>query len=191
MAGNPIVFAIADYHDDQSMLWSSTALINYLYGVRHDHHFDEKGQLIIEPITIETHKIDEKEIPSGYFFQPDSEHISAILFSASGTISKFNRLGRQAGFVSPNVKMYRMGTYHDHNPNASLPKLFRYEVNEECEETWGEGLSMFHNPNAINPVPEELFPSIAHHKFENGLIVSMLPEFHPYASHTLNIKLTK
>jgi len=54
--GNPLVFAIADFHDDQSMLWSSTALINYLYGVKHDFHFDKKGQLVIEPKKIETHK---------------------------------------------------------------------------------------------------------------------------------------
>lgn len=191
VAGNPIVFAIADFHDDQSMLWSSTALINYLYGVRHEHHFDDNGELVIEPIQIETHKVGGKEIPSGYFFQPNSENISAILFSASGTISKFNRLGRQAGFGSPNVMMYRMGTRHDHNPNATLPKVFRYQVTEESEELWGEGLSMFHNPNANYPVPEELFPSIAHHRFEDGQIISMLPEFHPYASHTLNMKLTK
>ena len=32
--GKPLVFAIADFHDDQSMLWSSTALISYLYGVQ-------------------------------------------------------------------------------------------------------------------------------------------------------------
>lgn len=189
VAGNPLVFAIADFHDDQSMLWSSTALLNYLYGVRHDHHFDDNGQLVIEPVTIETHSIDGKEIPSGYFFQPDAEHVSAILFSASGTISKFNRLGRQAGFSSQNVKMFRMGTCHDHDPNASLPRTFSYEVTEQSEETWSEGLSMFHNPNALHPVPEELFPSIAHHRFENGQVLSRLPEFHPYASHTLNIRL--
>ena len=50
---------------------------------------------------------------------------------------------------------------------------------------------MYHNPNAIHPVPEELFPSIAHHKFENDQIVSIVPEFHPYASQTMNIRLTK
>jgi len=191
VSGNPLVFAIADFHDDQSMLWSSTALFNYLYGVRHEHHYDENGQLIINPIIIDSHKIKCKEIPSGYFFQPDAENVSAVLFSASGTISKFNRLGRQAGYSSPNVMMFRMGTYHDHDPNASVPKMFNYQVTEKNEETWGEGLSMFHNPNSIYPVHEDLFPSIAHHRFENGQIVSKLPEFHPYSSVTMNIRLTK
>ncbi len=87
--------------------------------------------------------------------------------------------------------MIRYGSYHDHDPNASVPKMFRYTVDESCDEKWGEGLSMFHNPNAINPVPEELFPSIAHHHLKDGQIVSMLPEFHPYSSVTFNLKSEK
>lgn len=187
VAGKPLVFAIADFHDDQSMLWSGTALHNYLYGVRHNFYHDSNGQLIISPLKIETHKVGDKEIPSGFFFQPQAENVSAILFSSSGTISKFNRIGRQAGFKHPDVRMIRMGTHHDHDPNASLPRMFRYEVDESCEETWAEGLSMFHNPNAVHPVPEHLFPTIAHHHFEDGQIVSRLPAFYPYASVTLNL----
>lgn len=187
--GNPLVIAIADFHDDQSMLWSSTALINYLYGVRHKFYHDNHGQLIITPEVIEKHNDGEKTIPSGFFFQPDAEHISAVLFSASGTISKFNRIGKQSGFGDHRVIMIRQGTCHDHDPNATVPKLFRYLVDESSSETWGEGLSMFHNPNTQNPLPKELFPSIAHHRFDEGQIVSFLPEFHPYGSVTINIKL--
>lgn len=189
--GNPIALAIADFHDDQSMLWSSTPLINYLYGVRHDFYYDDKEKLIINPIKIDSHKRGNKEIPSGFFFQENAENISAVIFSASGTISKFNRLGRQAGFKTESVYMIRQGTCHDHNPNSSTPKFFRYEVDENSNETWSEGLSMFHNPNAIHPIPKELFPSIAHHEFQDGQVVSLLPEFHPYASYTYNIIASK
>lgn len=191
VAGKPLVFAIADFHDDQSMLWSSTALETYLYGVRHEHHYED-GRLVLDPIRIDKHiKPDGTEIQSGFFFQPDTEYVSAVLFSASGTISKFNRLGRQAGFGSPNVRMFRIGTCYDHDPNASVPKIFKYEVTEDSQETWGEGVSMFHNPNATHPVPKQLFPSIAHHRFENDQIISILPDFHPFASQTMNIRLTK
>src|SRR6202165_280711 len=91
--GLPLVFAIADFHDKASMTWTSTALIRYLYGVHHEFSFDKDGQLVISPSKIEKHVYKGKEIPSGFFFLPDSEHVSAVLFSASGTISKFNRLG--------------------------------------------------------------------------------------------------
>ncbi len=87
VSGNPLVFAIADFHDDQSMLWSSTAIINYLYGYKHDFYYDENNQLIITPVMINSHKVGNKEIPSGYFFQPNSEHVSAILI--------FNSWGRK------------------------------------------------------------------------------------------------
>ena len=170
----PLVFAIADFHDDRSMLWTSTALINYLYGVRHEFLFDENEQLVIMPIQVDTHKVGGKEIPSGFFFQPDAENVSAVMFSASGTISKFNRMGRQAGFLAPGVIMMRVGTFHDHNPNAHLPLPFKYIVDESSKETWAEGLSMYHNPNAKHPVPEELFPTVAHHRFFDGQIVSRL-----------------
>jgi hypothetical protein len=185
--GKPLILAIADFHDDGSMLWTSTALGTYLYGTRYEWHHDEKGKLILTPRKIESHRFGEKQIPSGFFFQPEAEHISAVLFSASGTISKFNRIGRQAGFYHPGIMMIRIGTYYDHEPNAAIPKAFRYKVDENANETWADGLSMFHNPRAEYPVPEELFPSIAHHKFRDNLIVSRIPEFHPFASFTLNI----
>lgn len=188
MQDTPIIIAVADFHDDASMTWSGTALINYLYGVRHDHHYDDHGKLVISTIQIETHRVGEKEIPSGFFSQPDAENISAILFSASGTISKFNRMGRQAGFKHPNVRMIRFGTCHDHDENASLPRMYQYEVDETSSETWAEGVSIFHNPNAKHPVREILFPRAAHHRLIDGQIVSMLPEFYPYASITWNLQ---
>ena len=189
--GNPLILAIADFHDDGSMLWSSTALYKYLYGVKHDFHYDDEGKLIITPQNIASHKAGRKEIPSGFFFQEDSDNISAVLFSASGTISKFNRIGRQAGFKADNSLMIRIGTYHDHDPDASVPKMFKYIVNEKCNERWADGISMFHNPNAKFPVDDAMFPSIAHHHFTNGQIISNLPEFYPYASWTLNLKVKK
>jgi len=68
---------------------------------------------------------------------------------------------------------------------ASFTKWSRH-----LHETWGEGLSVYHNPNALRPLPEELFPSIAHHKFDNRQIRSHVPEFHPFGSVT-NILIPK
>jgi hypothetical protein len=190
VSGNPLVLAIADFHADQSMLWSSTSLITYLYGINQDYHLDENNQLVINSIEIEKHKVGEKEIPSGFFFQPNVENISGVLFSASGTISKFNRIGRQSGFKVDNHLMRRHGTFHDHDPNAVKPKPFSYIVDENSSETWGEGFALFHNPNAICPVSENLFPSIGHHYFRDGQIESHLPKFYTYGSITQNIVLT-
>jgi hypothetical protein len=191
VAGQPLVFAIADFHEPQSMTWSSSALFEYLYGVTHEFTRDEDGRLLISPLEIEYHEHEGKKIRSGFFYLPAAENVSAVLFSSSGTISKFNRMGRLAGFGVPNLMLIRHGVRHDHDPNASLPRPFAFSVTPgTCTETWGEGLSLFHNPNARFPVPEDMFPSIAHHKFVDGQIQSVLPEFHPYASMTLNVLIT-
>ena len=112
------------------------------------------------------------------------ENISAVLFSASGTISKFNRIGRQSGYRHPDVTMVRMGTCHDQGTRMRLcQKCFRYVVDETCDETWGRGtfdVSTIRGPHIL--YPRIFFPSIAHHRFVEGQIASHLPEFHPFPS---------
>lgn len=185
---HPLVFAVADFHEDQSMTWTSPALLEYLYGVTHDFTYNEAGQLIITPLRLETHEYNGKQIPSGFFLQENAEHISAVLFSSSGTISKFNRMGLLAGFGSPGQRMFRFGVKHKHDPNAALPEPFFVEVTQGTYvESWADGLSMFHNPKAQTPIDPSLFPGIAHHFFVDGQIRSILPEFHPYSSLTWNI----
>lgn len=186
--GKPLVFAIADFHLEQSMLWSSTALSNYLYGSYHEFHYDDAGQLIINPIKIDFHEHNGKKIPSGFFFTPDAENVSAILFSASGTISKFLRMGRVAGFGDPNVTMIYSGTKHRLDPNASLPDSFSYLIDDKYEEAWGHGVSLFHNPKARIPLQPEVFPNATHHYMrDDGQIISDMAIFHPYNGITITV----
>lgn len=185
--GHPLVFAVADFHAPQSMLWTSTGLQNYLYGYYHEHEVDAQGQLIIRPMKIDTHRYGDKVIPSGFFFLPGAENVSAVLHSNSGTLAKFNRMGRLAGFETPGVHTFRKGLAYDHSPNATAPRPFLFEVTPGVvAESWAEGLSMFHNPNAVHPVAPELFPSIAHHFFDEGMVTSIIPDFHPLVSMTLH-----
>lgn len=187
----PLVFAIADFHEPQSMTWSFPAVLQYLYGVKHEFQFDEGGKLVISPLRIEHFTKDNgTKVPAGFFFLPEAENVSAILFSSSGTLSKFNRMGRLAGFGDGKSRMFRSGVCHNHDPNAALPLPFHFEIEPgKSTETWAEGLSMFHNPNAKHPVPRELFPSIAHHEFRDGQIYSTIPDFHPYSSMTMHIRV--
>ncbi|MNJ75917.1 hypothetical protein D3C77_730990 [compost metagenome] len=59
----------------------------------------------------------------------------------------------------------------------------------EVAETWAEGLSMFHNPNAKYPIDPDMFSGIAHHWFTDGRVKSWLPEFHVYNSFTWNFMI--
>ncbi|MBF0213801.1 MAG: hypothetical protein HQM00_09605 [Magnetococcales bacterium] len=189
--GNPLVFAIADFHESHSMTWTSPALMEYLYGVTHDFATDSRGNLIITPLKVAVHEYKGKSIPSGFFLQDKAQHISAVLFSSSGTLSKFNRMGKLAGFGVERHRIFRSGVRHCHEQNATIPVDFFHEIAPgQVTERWSDGLSMFHNPNALNPIDPKMFPGIAHHFFKDMQVLSLLPEFHIYSSFTLNFLLT-
>lgn len=185
--GKPLIIAIADFHDEMAMTWSFSALLELLYGYRHSFYHEQSGDLVITPVKVEGYtKPSGAQVPSGFFFWPDSEHISAVLFSSTATLAKFNRLGKQAGFGSKKSTLLRVGARHHHDPSASMPLPFQYIVDENSHETWGEGASLYHNPRAALPIDRNLFPNFGHHYFDNGQIVSHLPDFHPYFSITYN-----
>ena len=94
----PIVLAVQDFHFPHSMAWTEPSLAPYLYGKRYTATHDETGSLVIDPKPIDQHSWGTKVIPSGFFFQPGAEHISAVLTNSQGTIAKFNHIGFLAGF---------------------------------------------------------------------------------------------
>lgn len=188
--GKPFLIAVADFHEGMSMTWSFPAIIDYLYGTKYSFYHDKKGKLVIEPHEIkEFTKKTGVKIPAGFFSQPGSENVSAVIFSSTATLSKFSRMGKQAGLGPPNYLILRLGTCYNHDENASKPNFFKYEVTEDCKELWSEGISIFHNPNAKIPLDKTLFPSVAHHEFHNGFLYSNNPEFLPYNSINYIIKV--
>jgi len=189
--GNPLIMAIADFHQPGSMLWTQPYLMEYLYGIRDRITKTDQG-LHREITPIREHILGEKRIPSAFFSQPDSENVSAVLFSNSGTISKFNRMGKLAGFGDPTVKMFRVGKRYEHDKNKLDPADFAQEVEPKSySERWSEGISIFHNPTAKVPLNEDLFPNVAHHYFQEGRLVSYLPDFFPMASITHILTFTE
>ena len=185
MIDKPFILAIQDFHDDYCMTWSQNSLIELLYGYRYTSLYEDNKLKIIPQKIISFNKKG-VEISAGFFFQPQTENISAIIATPLGTLSKFNRLGKQAGFDEYNTFMIRMGCCHRNDPNASKPDFFQYLVNENSKETWAEGISVFHNPNALHPLKQEFFPNAAHHYFKNEQIESIMPRFMPYNSWTIN-----
>jgi hypothetical protein len=178
----PLLFAIQDFHQPFSMSWSTHALIEYLYGVRPILLQREDGATasIIEDVGI--YKLGEKEVPSGFFLQPDSEHVSAVIANAGGTFAKFDRMAYLAGFGDRKLQIFRQG--HRFRGLAVLEEFQASVHSPDYSETWTEGLSVYHNPRALYPLPEKYIPTAAHHHFKNDEIVSHMPEFHPAGSIT-------
>ena len=183
--GQPLVFAIQDFHSPNSMVMSRTALPIYLYSMVWDWQ-NAEGELVISPKKIEQHVWGQKTVASGFFALPGAENISAVISNASATISKFNRMGALAGFGSKRVRMLREGTAANPDPNSEFPTVFMHDVNSpHYSETWMEGMDVFHNPNAVHPLDPVMLPGAAHHRLqEDGQLVSLLPKWQPFGSFT-------
>lgn len=182
----PLLFAIEDFSAPSSMIYTRSGLPIYLYGYDWDSERDGAGRLGITPRKVATHRWGGKEILSGFFDLPGAENISAVLFSNSGTIAKFNRLGVLAGFGSKCVIVLRLGFEYDPDPDAAEPRAFRRVVGAPgYSETWAEGLDVFHNPKAKYPVDPPMLPAAAHHRLlDDGRLHSLVPDGHPVGSVT-------
>lgn len=76
-------------------------------------------------------------------------------------------MGKLAGLGSANIKMLRMAALYDPDPYANKPILKTFDIDSpDYEESWSEGLVMYHNPNAKYPVNPDLFPEISHMFFD-------------------------
>ncbi|OJX62916.1 MAG: hypothetical protein BGO95_10870 [Micrococcales bacterium 73-13] len=175
----PFVIGIQDFHEPMSMTYSGQSLARYLYGA------GEEGQPG-EPATPVTHHTwGEKVIDSNFFAEPGSEHVSAVLFNANGTLSKFNRIGTGAGLGESRAKILHSG--HELQPDGWV--AFAREVSEGYEERWIDGLQIYHNPNALHRLDPDHFPDAAHYWWEDGRVRGVLPVGHLLASKTAVINL--
>ncbi len=184
--GKPLIFAIQNFHAG-ALHFAESTLTNYLFGLASHWYHDADGRLIITHAPIDKHKSGTKEIPSGFFAQPGAENVSAILYCNSGTVPKFNRMGQQGSYYSSKVRMIRWGTCYRHDPNATSPEMFLYEVGDPSEglESWREGTVLIHNPRAKHPLGRGWLRASLEQHLEDGRIVSELAEpFHCYGSST-------
>lgn len=184
--GRPLVFAIQAFHDEDSLGMAEGALASYLYGVESEWSRGADGSLTVEFNRIHSHQVGEKEIPSAFFDQPDAEHISAVLFSNSGTVAKFSRMGFQSGAGTESLFMRRRGYSLNLSPEASDPSFFNYSLDDPpLVEPWGQGLVVIHNPRCLHPIPPALFPDAAQMYLDDDRVRTETRSWHPFTSHTL------
>lgn len=186
VTGKPIVFAIQDFHAPRAMTFTGSTLLPYLYGRSFTALYDGSGNLHVTSQRIYEHRWGDKVIPSGFFYLPGAENISAIIHNPTATISKFNRMGWLAKFGSFDVKMIRFGTAYRHDSNAALPATYIQCLDDPgYKETWDEGLNVYHNPNALHPLSPGLFIGATHHTLRSEDMVSYCSAFHPYSAETM------
>ena len=130
-----------------------------MFGVR----CDEIGK----DYPLKSHQYGKKKIPSGFFNLPDAENVSAVIASNEATLTKFNRMGKIAGFGDRSITMTRYGVAMDLETHET--GFFKFETDVGVEsENWGTGLCIYHNPNAKKPLGEDLFHGALNIHLENG-----------------------
>lgn len=154
-------------------MWSGSALSSYLFGLSVELRPSPDGGLSWSYAPITEHVHGGKRIPSGFFSQPGAENVSAVLFTNAGTLTKFNRMGVLADFGDPTVRLIRQGTMLNPDPESALPLQFSIDIDDpNYQEGWADELQVFHNPNAIYRLEEDLFGKAMHHFMEDGAIKS-------------------
>lgn len=164
VAGRPVAIAVAHFCNVSALFHPNSHVPTCLYGVSATKpRFDGT---------------------SGLFAEKAAENIAAVLFSNSGTVNKFNRLGVIQGLGHPGQQFVHWGYRYNHEEGAQAATEFRYNVGERMEK-WSEGLSVFHNPIAINPLPFEAFSGCLQMFADKaGNVVGFGPEFQPFNSAT-------
>ena len=174
VAGAPLLFAIEAFHDQGALFQSDGALLRLLFGLALVTRI-APGVAVPAHGSIVEHRHGSKAIPSGWFSHPENENISAVLFSNSGTVTKFNRMGVQAGYSHPRLRaMLRRVHEFDPDPDAMTPLVSVEHINQSSTERWTEGLELIHNPNAVAPVDPKWFPNVSQ-LFQVGDQVALVP----------------
>ena len=74
VVGHPFVLALQDFHAPKftSMFWSSSALVEYLYGIRQVERRTADDLVEIASERVDLYKWENREIPAGFFSQPET-----------------------------------------------------------------------------------------------------------------------
>ena len=183
--GKPFVLAIEAFFNEESLGFSESAISQYLYGQRQSSGWAADGGLEIHTEPVASHTSGTKTIPSNFFEQPGTEHISAVAFSNSGTHAKFTRMGYQQGFGLDHFEIHRRGFCFTPDPDAKDPSYFSFSLAQPpLVEWWGQGLVVHHNPNALFPLPTDFFHGAMQAYIEDGQYKADIPDWHPFVSTT-------
>lgn len=186
----PLVFAVEAFHEESVWGLTDSAIIRYLFGIEQSATFSSDADLNISTSSVDKHAYHTKEIPSGFFFLEGAENISAVVFTNTGTHAKFTRMGYQYDVGSDRLCVSRAGYCANPEPCAMDATFFVYDMDAPpMVETWGQGLSVFHNPKCRVPVPSDFFVDAASHVLRDNQLLTTYLGWHPRSLTTRIVDL--
>lgn len=144
----PFVIALSSYSQVNYGKEFYYPMLALLYGLYYDHILDDyiSAGMIPKPGN-------GAPINLRLFDDPDMDHVSAIMFSCTVTLGKLTSLSNSMKEGdSPNLNTVLLIRHQSEHPHYWV-----HEVCEEYPELHSDGLFIFHNPNAKNPLPIDIF----------------------------------
>ncbi len=160
---NPFIIAMSSYDQvnyGREYIYPMLALLYGMYFKADTENFVKKD-IVIKKET-------GAEIPLGMFLNNEYDDVSAVIFSCTMTLGKLTSLSISAGNPSFNA-VYNIR--RDCNTN----KYLLHVVDQKHPEDLADGVFIFHNPNAKNKLPENVFEkmAVAQFYYEDGQLSYM------------------
>ncbi len=177
----PFVLAVGPFHEPGSTTYIDQSLARYLYGMEQVPEWIESGGILTRQLPVRQHTFSGKTIPSGFFTYPDAENVSAVIYCNQFTVPRFFRMAAQADGWPADLTGTRMGAYLD---PADGPSQYQYALDDPRSptETWDQGVTVLHNPNALHPLPPGALQSTAVFRIRDGSIDCEVGDLHPLTS---------
>ena len=182
--GLPFVIIVGPFHEAGSALYVEDCLARYLFGVEVYTDWIERNGLLVRAAPVIEHVYAGQSIASNFFEQPQSENISAVIYANAFTVSRFFRLAPGTD-VESRFQIRRGGV-------ALIPRTpcgyayadFDFDTADPQapDETWWQGVTVFSNPNAKVPLPDDFLPHTTSFRVLGGLPIRQVCDFHPLVS---------
>lgn len=165
VSGRPLIFMVAPNFEAGSAFYTDDALLYSLYGPPES-----------DPIW---------QGRPAFFWNKQAASISAVLYCNAFSVSRFFRLALREDST---ITAIRSGVcYRQHSSSDLAACQFEYEVGDPAapRETWGEGVTLFHNPFASHPLPERFLPASSTISIQDGYVYREVLGFHPLVSYMI------
>jgi hypothetical protein len=182
--GLPVVIIVGPFHEAGAAFYADESLARYLYGVDVFPDWVERNGLLVRAAPVMNHEYAGHSVASNFFEQRQSENISAVIYANAFTESRFFRL--TLGKDAENWFQVRRGGFAlvPRTPSDYALADFDYDITDPQapEETWWQGVTVFFNPHARVPLPEDFLPHTSCFRVLGGLPIREVWDFHPLTS---------
>lgn len=181
--GLPFVLIIGPFHEAGSTTYVDESLSRYLFGIERFTGWVERSGILVRQAPVASHSFGGRTITSNFFASPEAENVSAVVWCNQFTVPRFFRLAAESRGVPSAVNAVEVQTTRYGVDGTSLER-FTYEVGDPAvpPETWSRGTTVFLNPNALVPLPDELVERTSTFSLRDGRLVRDLHGMHTLTS---------